>query len=313
MTSQIYSLDLLQNTKNLDGADTFAFVYEDEQRSLQSLKYFSQNKYSFNKVIVFSYYHPLVPENSLTSFLEDYAYVNIVIPDNPIHFIEKLVYLKEDYWGNSLVLDISCLKIPEMFSLLKFLKLNIPTIRLNISYSIPYDYHFPREPFTSYRSFSGDLTTYEMFGYSGSLNDPNNVNLYLFLGFEGSLSLKIVEDTSYNELILINNLPSFYMKYKDISIINNYQLMLNKKNKVLYTPADSPFETYNLLEKHLINKDNICIAPLSTKPVALGACMYALDHEDVRVIYPMSTKYYSLKTHDVHKTIVYSIPLCLSS
>ena len=149
---------------------------------------------------------------------------------------------------------------------------------------------------------------YELFGFSGVSHETNN-DLYLFMGFEGALALKVTEDTAYKELNLINNLPSFYQKYKDISIVNNYQLMQNQKSCMLYTPADNPFETYNLLENSIGSDTYACIAPLSTKPVALGVCLFALSHEKVRVVYPISQKYNASNTVDTYKTYVYNISL----
>ena len=59
------------------------------------------------------------------------------------------------------------------------------------------------------------------------------------------------------------------------------------------TTANNPFDTYNLLCKIL--KDcgdtllNICT--IGSKPMALGACLFALEHkQDVKVTYPFYKK-----------------------
>lgn len=55
--------------------------------------------------------------------------------------------------------------------------------------------------------------------------------------------------------------------------------------------------------------EHVCIAPLSTKPVALGICMYALAHKNLRVVYPMSDQYNYHRTNRVLRTFIYRVPL----
>ena len=182
---------------------------------------------------------------------------------------------------------------------------------VDIAYSIPFDYVFYKEPFTSYHSYNGDLKMYELLGFSGPGESLEYKDLYMFLGFEGALGLKVSENCQYTNLILVNNLPSFFQKYKDISVINNYQL-LQAKHQFLYTPADNPYETYNLLDSIIGEKDqSICIAPLSTKPVALGVCMFALKHDNIRIVYPIpvTNDYLMDNTLETYRTNVYAISI----
>ncbi len=74
-------------------------------------------------------------------------------------------------------------------------------------------------------------------------------------------------------------------------------------------PADNPFEVYNFLEKKYADEPSICISPLATKPVALGVCMFALNYEKVRIVYPISDVYSSHVTNQVTKILVYEISL----
>lgn len=127
------------------------------------------------------------------------------------------------------------------------------------------------------------------------------------MGFEGILSAKVNEDVRYSRLKLVNNLPSFYEKYKDICVINNYDLLTSGHEKVSYVPANNPFETYNFLSEQLSDGETACIAPLSAKPVALGVCMYALDHESVRVVYPIADAYTPHRANKTHSIYVYSL------
>lgn len=56
-------------------------------------------------------------------------------------------------------------------------------------------------------------------------------------------------------------------------------------------------------------KSSLCVAPLSTKPVALGVCLYAMSHKTLRIVYPTSEHYNDHRTNKVLNTNIYSIPL----
>ena len=228
---------------------------------------------------------------------------------NQISFLNSLSKYQCTFKSDSILVDITSIRIPEMFILFKYLQYNNPKAQLHVAYSSPIEYEFPEEPFTSYHSYYGNLNTTDVLGYSGISDDMSQNQMIIFLGFEGVLSEKVNEDVQYSVLKLVNNLPSFYEKYKDISIINNYNLLATGQDKLYFVPANNPFETYNFLSKQISENETVCIAPLSTKPVALGVCLYALHHESVRVVYPMAERYMSHRANSVHKTYIYTIGL----
>lgn len=65
----------------------------------------------------------------------------------------------------------------------------------------------------------------------------------------------------------------------------------------------------SFLEKEYADEASVCISPLATKPVALGVCLFALNYEKVRIVYPISDVYSSHVTNRVIKTLVYEISL----
>lgn len=231
------------------------------------------------------------------------------VPREQIQFVQSLNKIESLTNANSITIDISCLRIPHFFLLMKYLKMIYPNKKVNIINTIPYDYIFGGEPFISYKSYLGDLELCEIIGFGGVTDFTQEGDLFIFLGFEGALSLKVVEETVYKNLFLVNTMPSYYQKYKDISVINNYNLLTSKNNRILYAPAGNPFEVYNILDREIKDNQPVCIAPLCTKPIALGICMYALEHSNVRIVYPVSDTYNDIKSRDVHLSYVYGIDL----
>lgn len=292
------------NYNNFSDGIIFIFSLSDEDRATRVFDQLLKENVKILELIIIKYNNSVELPGNVKSHIDESKIKSILINNSSIDFVNFLKSLSFDNKQKAIVIDISCIHVPEMFTLLKFLKVE-GICGLDIVYSVPFDYNFTSEPFTSYKSYSGDLKMVEPIGFSGSTNSKN-VELYMFIGFEGPLALKVHEDCEYSELKLINSLPSFFPKYKDIAIINNYKLM-QYPHTSLYVPADNPFETYNLLESSVNKDNNICIAPLSTKPIALGICLFALYNESVRVVYPTSEKYNANTTHSIYKSCLYHI------
>ena len=311
MSSVFYDMANFHDKCDLLDDALLILAIDGEERSQYAITQFKERTNKANGAIVFSY-EESTNNHSAIEIVESITpkdEISIVdgFPDSQYGFIEKLKSCEQLVSAQNIVIDISCILTPYLFLLLKCLYLWNKEATISVINTIPFDYSFSKSPFTSYRSFYGDLKMEEIFGFSGSNGGCENKELYIFAGFEGALALKVIEDIDYNQLFLVNALPSYYQKYKDISVINNYQLIVSHNCKKLYTPAINPFETYNLLNRYVKKDTNVSIAPLCTKPIALGICLYALEHDNVRIIYPFSDRYESDRSHDVHKAYVYRI------
>ncbi len=242
---------------------------------------------------------------SVQNVFPDVEICSIEINTEQANFLIELMKWDEMFKG-TVLMDISCIRTPEMFVLLKYFKETLAKKAVNVAYSFPFDYIFEKDPFMSYTSYHGNLKTNDLLGFGGTLDGTAHPHMVVFLGFEGALSSKVTEDIQFDNLILVNSVPSFFPKYKDISVVNNYNLLTTR---LMYVPADNPFATYNFLDSILSADEPACIAPLSTKPVALGVCMYALEHKNLRVVYPVSDQYNHLSTNKVVSTSLYGIKL----
>lgn len=287
--------------------DTFILADGSDDRTLAMAKILSEKANCIKTILLLKY-----QESDIISIKKLFpeASISIITIDKlQVSFLNNLLDILNILSGKKILIDISCIHTPEMFTLLKYFKISNPKENIDVAYSIPFEYEFPTEPFTSYCSYYGNLETNDLLGYGGISDGTSHSQMVVFLGFEGALSSKVTEDIQYNNLLLVNNLPPFFPKYKDISVINNYNLLTTRHSKLMYVPASNPFETYNFLDEVLQRNEHACVAPLSTKPVALGVCLYALGHESLRVVYPMSEKYNHHSTNRVLRTSLYSIPL----
>ena len=306
VTRTIYSMIDIESHKQ--NGKVFIMAFDGEDRSYYGWNKLASNDSRFESLLVLSYDRNLFEEKkSLIILKGDVDLTVIDIPIEQSDFVDALIGIEELSHYNELTIDISCMKTPNLFLMMKYLRVLGNIHRISIINTIPYDYIFGEQPFASYKTYLGDLELREIIGYSGSDDMSVEEDLYIFLGFEGPMATKVVENTVFKDLYIVNTMPSYYQKYKDVSVVNNYSLVTSKGNKISFVPAGNPFEVYNTLDTIIDSDKPICIAPLCTKPISLGICMYALDHDNVRIIYPYSNINNGIKSREVHVSYLYTI------
>jgi hypothetical protein len=208
-------------------------------------------------------------------------------------------------------IDISCFTKPYFYYLIKLFCQRFLITKLATYYTEPKSYLFPNGLFDSFRTSTGPLSITEIPGYSGRGSRDSNRKLIILLGFDGDLSKEINEDVSPEETIVVNGFPSYVPKFKDVSLVANEKLIDDQQVKVRFARANNPFDVYNLLER-IRQKDDksfMNVAPLGTKPMALGACLFALHNPDVRVVYPLPQKYEDKYSDASWSSWEYELPL----
>ncbi len=213
--------------------------------------------------------------------------------------------------NKKLGVDLSSFTKPFFYALFKFLGLNGSSMIYSF-YTEPRSYIFSTGSFDSYKSSKGSIKVREIPSFAGNNITDQKPILVILLGFDGGLSREISVEVAPRKTVLINGFPGYEPKYKDLSIINNEKLVSDGSKKLIYSRANNPFELYNILKEELkeYGEDTlISIAPIGSKPMALGACIYAIKHRNIRVIYPMPDKYGVGNNLDTGKSWVYEIPL----
>ncbi len=288
--------------------DTFILADGTDERTWEMAKILSRKSTTISAIVLLKYQQDM-SNQEIEKLFPSAQVLPIIADQSQTIFLKRLLDISDKLKSDKILIDISCIHTPEMFVLLKYFKVSNPKEKIDVAYSTPFEYNFPEEPFTSYCSYYGNLKTTDLLGFGGISDGLAHSQMIVFLGFEGVLASKVTEDIQYKELLLVNNLPSFFPKYKDICVINNYDLLSTHRSKLMYVPANNPFETFNFLNSLLDGESSVCIAPLSTKPVAFGVCLYALVHKSIRVVYPISEQYNYDRTNKVLHTYIYSIPL----
>lgn len=132
---------------------------------------------------------------------------------------------------------------------------------------------------------------YPLPGFANFNQESDEFLLIPILGFEGARFKYIMEQVqpNYRNVYPIVGLPGFRPWYIFESLENNMDVLKSTRawESMSYVPSDCPFSCYykldNIRDK---NQDKqLKIAPIGTKPHALAAIMYYLNHPEVEIIY----------------------------
>ncbi len=123
-------------------------------------------------------------------------------------------------------------------------------------------------------------------------NGHDNFVWIVFLGFEGKRADSVYTEISddVKNVIPVITYPSIHPGWANYAFDAN-QLLFEKTKKyspdIQYTDATNPFAAYNFIEavEKDHNKQHIIISPLGTRPVSLGAILYAVKHEEAEIYF----------------------------
>ncbi|MCL9807456.1 hypothetical protein NAT51_18155 [Flavobacterium amniphilum] len=215
----------------------------------------------------------------------------------------------------NILIDITSIKHPILFYFLALLRKDYKPKSLVLTYTEPEEYIQQKvenvtkkfdltEKFCSVKPLPGFLR----------VNDYNKERLLVALmGFEGNRFSKAFEDVNpaTRKTYAVVGFPSFqpgwqYYVYSE----NQYALEQSRAYALIKrATANEPFGAYNILNDIKINNPDyeITIAPIGTKPHSLGACMFAIDNEDVQLYYDFPSFGDKKRTIGVGNTFLYNL------
>lgn len=206
--------------------------------------------------------------------------------------------------------DITGFTIPDIFRIMYILKEIKQITLVYVFYAEPQQYFYKDGIFDTYELLAGESTYSSVPEYH--LNgDSNEETFVCFLGFDRTRAKYMHDKANPSATVFINGFPSYLPKYKDISLVNNYDLLRTVgTDNIYFTKANNPFAAFNVLckirEKHKDSLLNICV--LGTKPMALGACMFSLKYdENLKVTYPYPKEYAKISSDESQNNWCYVI------
>jgi len=112
-----------------------------------------------------------------------------------------------------------------------------------------------------------------------------------FLGFEGPRARYLAMSLDpLPKVIPVVGVPGFRLEYPQVAVVSNQEFLSenNAYSEIRFARASCPFEAYSVLDE--IRRDNpgsfLYLAPVGTKPHALGVVWYAIEHSsDTEIMY----------------------------
>lgn len=316
MSTSIYKMELIETSNAaLDKLDFLILASGSDSRAYEVLS--KCKTISKNQIIMFHFSERLngLPGDDALFDYNKYSYNKIqqiyCEIKNPSSSVEELE--KNNFHHSTKIgIDISCFTKPYFYFIIKFLKERYKIQNVTVFYTEPKSYLFAKGLFQTFHTSSGPLSVSEMPGYPGLELRGSKRKLIILLGFDGDLSKEINEEVSPKDTVVVNGFPSYAPKFKDISLIANEKLVSDQNITIRYARANNPFEVYNLL-KTIKNEEKgdffLNVAPLGTKPMALGACLFALHNPEVRIVYPLPEFYDKKYADKCWKSWLYELPL----
>lgn len=238
-------------------------------------------------------------ENQLYSKYKQYSPSEVINCSKEYDDVDKISALDLDTKEN-IAIDITGFSIPDLFRIFYVLREVKKLDYIHVFYTEPKHYYFKDDLFSNYELLIGERTYSAIEEYFSSGSQKEEI-LVCFLGFDRLVSKYVHDRVSPKDAVIINGFPSYLPKLKDISLVNNYELLstIGTEN-IYYAKANNPYSAYNVLckvkEKFRTALLNICV--LGTKPMMLGACLFALENlGEVKISYPFP-KSYQLKTSE---------------
>lgn len=328
---KVYHMKSLDDIQEKREYDIFFCANGLEGRDTKVVNLFLGKNFDVKRWVVFDYaervYEKGEIEGNVATYLQKENMTHIETSYGDMRsYSELLVEVIDDIKeANRIGIDITGFKIQFFFPIVKFLRSNSSVSKIDFFYTEPENYKFPkkRESINYFPNVCED--TKVLFNYSKSQEGiqiksipgfeggrSKSTILVILLGFDGKVAVRIKEEYNAEKVILINGFPAYLPKFRDISLMNNKELVSAcNKDEIFSTYADNPFEVYNVLNriKEKYKERKLLIAPLGAKPLALGVCKFVLDYPQMAVLYVESSKYVERSTERYGETWEYCVDL----
>lgn len=195
------------------------------------------------------------------------------------------------------LLETTTLGVPEILLATRFFFDSVKKPNISYVYFEPKHYQRPkRSELLSKRDFE---LTKEFLGFKGipgftcPLDGPIQDLVVFMVGYEGNRLASAIDSLYIDGKLchVIFGVPAFQAGWEMDSFANNIRVIHSENIRygISFCGADNPRATFELLEKLYVAKEkrnnSFFVAPIGTKPNAIGVALFCCIHEDISVLY----------------------------
>ena len=233
--------------------------------------------------------------------------------------VDDLGDLFRRFRAQSLVIDATTMEFPEILYILSAYRLQPTRPRCGFFYVEPEGYKqrsenmsvVPGNAFDLSERFLGNL---QLPPFTRLLSNANKAHLVAFLGFEGDRLMRVLDADDghfYERVSIVFGIPPFQPSWDLHALMANSSLLERQNTTVLYCGANNPRAAYMLLKDAHAGMvsgrtNRLSVAPFGTKPMALGAALFRLDHDILSPIFDHPVRKPD-RTYGVHRRHWYEI------
>lgn len=227
-------------------------------------------------------------------------------------FSSHLSKISPEYIAGQIVVDATTLGVSELLYILRW-ALRVE-LKANIIYAEPKSYPSVFDATSDYGRHHFNLSSSSVGyralpGFTRTTSTVKKAHLIALLGFErvrlGQL-LQNDEGAFIEAVTPIFGVPSFRPSFDKHSAYQNIDRLVRVSDKPEFCCASNPFETFRKLKfiKRCLPDKVLHVAPIGTKPMAIGACLFILNNlnENVGLMYdhPINSKGRSRGVTKIH-------------
>ncbi len=230
--------------------------------------------------------HILKQFNSTIHYLKyNESEFNFTLDTTPYTIIDFYTLIN-NYDKEHIIIEATTLSFAEVLYILSAALKNEIINNIQILYIEPKEYKFKNSSITTHDEFELSEKFQQFPPLPGfTINAENkNVELIAFLGFEKNRLGQIftLDETTYTKFTPIIPLPGFLPGWENRTINNHLKFFTPKYffTELKYVSANNPYQSYKLLDKLSQTKDNFRVAPIGTKPNAIGCAVFLVNKEE---------------------------------
>jgi hypothetical protein len=205
---------------------------------------------------------------------------------------ENLLKISKNKEIYSILLDITCFTHESLLILIRLLQIIFPVANIVCTYANAMDYDTGHEKNDKWLS-KGIKDIRSVLGYSGDIIPTRKTHLIVIVGYEYERATRIINAMEPNSLALAFGTSDDATTDKNRNA-NEHYMQLVKQMAVCYQDiksftikCDDPFETFDILLRHINEEDNknIIMIPLNNKITTIGAAFTAMHNNNIQLCY----------------------------
>lgn len=235
--------------------------------------------------------------------------------DGNVFRADDLEDIPRQFPASSIVIDATTMDFPEIALILRaYRRLTFRPARCVFIYTEPSEY--VRRPIgecptpgSAFDLSAGFRAKNAIPAFTPLLSGGTKAHLVAFLGFEGARLLRVLSDDDghfYTDVTVVFGTPPYQATWDMHALMANTRLVEQFGPSVRFSGANNPRGAYLLLQQVHQGLDGspcnrLAVAPFGTKPAAIGAALYCVETDPIRVVYDHPERKEG-RTRGVHRT-----------